>query len=141
MGRLLEWIIKTGIYAGRGLVKSVVSDDIIIWYYMKIPKKIGLIWTKADGDTYLNDNYLGKFPIRGPFNKLTHRVILQYFQSKLGIEFDEERLLEHPMNARGRIIKDYIYVYDEETSKSVNAAITAIRNYIPEDWWLSDQSQ
>ncbi len=136
MSRLLEWVIKTGIYSGRGLVKSTLSDNIIIWYYMRFPKNVGLIWTKPTGQTYIGDKYIGLLPIHSSFNKVTHRVILEYFSNKIGVgSFDVYDYLEHYMNARGRIIKDVIYVYDEETSKSVNQALRDVNFFIPEGWW------
>jgi len=134
--KLLEWLIKTGLYAGRALTKSVDSEHIILWFYMQNPVPNGLIWTMPSGDTFLNGQKMGVLPIHGDFSKVTHRVVLQHFSERLNtMDVDVWDYLESNQNTRGRIIKDVIYVYDEDTSRSVNMALNNIRKYIKEGWW------
>ncbi len=135
-----EWIIKTGVYSGRGLVRSMSSESVILWFYLRWPKDVGLIYTFSDGSTFLDGKKLGNIAVRGEFTKMTHRVVLEHFGDRLGVsDYDVWDYLEHQRNARGRIVQGTIYVYDEDTSTSVNIALQAIKNYIKDDWYLKEE--
>lgn len=133
---LKEWKIERQ-YAGRGILKSTKSDKIIVWYYMKSPSFKGLIWTTADGTTYLNDKKITK--INYPIHKMTHKKQLAELYDELDIEKymdgekrdNIERLNE--ANPRGRIIDNTIYVYEFNNKRMIDKAIDAIYRYIPEE--------
>ena len=140
-----EWKVVND-YAGRSIMMTN-KGGVIIWYYMIDPVSKGLIWTKPNGDTFLNNKKIGI--INYPNEKVTHKRQLADFYTELGfgkfmsgdLRDNVESLCE--MNIRGRIIRDKIYVYRYEQQggigekrkydKLADRAVNAIYKYIPEE--------
>ena len=149
---LNEWkIIKD--YAGRGISNIYKGKGIIIFYYLYEPIFKGLIWTKPNGDTYLNNKKMGI--INYPNKDVSHKKQLADFYTELGfgkfmtgnMRDDVETMNE--MNVRGRIVGSEIHIYRYEQQggigekrkyeKLIDKAINAIYKYIPEDYEISEK--
>jgi hypothetical protein len=137
-----DWEYQAG-YAGRGIIKSVFSQDVIVWILLEVPSELGLLWTLPDGITYLNNKYIGKVNI-GDTSKTTHKKVLASLYDELGYDEEQGDLRVnveswYELNVRGRIIRNEIYIYDDVDSGNwknrMRKAQSLIKRYIKSDWY------
>jgi hypothetical protein len=152
------WRIKQG-YAGRGLIKSYSSPNVIIFSYLTYPEKIGLLWLAPDGLIRLGNKTIGKISglTADDFGKsATHKKIIADTYYKIGLGNQPGNLRDnvekfYEKNIRGRIVNDEMWFYESDYSgtgltsrdydKLMDTAIREIMRYIPDNWWTKKLSE
>ncbi|MFW6129864.1 MAG: hypothetical protein ACOC56_01695, partial [Atribacterota bacterium] len=124
-------------YAGRGVAKP---GQTILWSYITKPKYLGLFWVDKDGNVFIGDEKIHKIEEYRD-SRLTHNKLMAMCYNKLRIDkkfankddliyFCKKVCEEEPMNVRGRIVNDDIFIYRGSNQKIVDKAIDAIYKYI-----------